>query len=61
MVKKQSANNLIFIALSLFLLNCTSQDNEAEKANQKINNCIDVKMNQGWDSSKAEKYCAENY
>ena len=55
-------NNLFCVVIIVFLsIGCTKSAEKKESINKKINNCIDQKLNEGWDTSRAESFCDNHY
>ena len=40
---------------------CTKSKDSTESIDKQINNCIDQKLNDGWDTSRAESFCDNHY
>lgn len=45
----------------LLLSSCTKSSDTESSINNKINNCIDKKLKDGWETSRAESFCDNHY
>ncbi|MCH2534819.1 MAG: hypothetical protein MK008_10295 [Bdellovibrionales bacterium] len=52
----------LMLLLTLLLSTaCTKSKDSTESIDKQINNCIDQKLNDGWDTSRAESFCDNHY